>query len=309
MPCLPPTITTTNGNRYEPPANDSILQGAGSAPGGQFATNTTGATGCNDPWRYNNGENTTTHTNPQGHTTRATGHNGFHNNSPNSSDNRNGPTCFRCGEQGHMRMDCRERVFCTHCRTANHDTKACRKHHSNAPSPTNSHIPAGYHPTATSPPLLGKAATIQQIHQTGSPNNGPLFQNLFDNNQPRTSTTIHTPFNSASPAPSANMTEALTQALTQVANSNKKDEVSKQMMKNIKIFDGSNKAECITWFSQVEAAASFSNTPFHELICQSMAPAMLHVFSELSALATNEDIKNAILTNYSDIPSTTEAAT
>ena len=40
-----------------------------------------------------------------------------------------------------------------------------------------------------------------------------------------------------------------------------------------------------------------------------MAPTMLHVFSELSALATDEDIKNVILTNYSDIPSTTEAAT
>ena len=34
------------------------------------------------------------------------------------------------------------------------------------------------------------------------------------------------------------------------------------MMKNIKIFDGSNKAECITWLSQVEAAAKFTNTPF-----------------------------------------------
>ena len=247
--------------------------------------------------------------NLQGCTTRPTGHYGFHNNSPNSSDNRNSPTCFKCGEQGHMRMDCRERVFCTHCRTSNHDTKACRKHHSNAPSPTNSHIPVGYHPTATPPPLMGTAATIQQTHQTGAPNNGPLFQNLFENNQPRTSTTIHTPFNGASPAPSANMTEALTQALTQVTNSNKKDEVSKQMMKNIKIFDGSSKAECITWLNQVEAAARFSNTPFRELICQSMAPAMLHVFSELSALATEEDIKNVILTNYSDIPSATEAAT
>ena len=35
---------------------------------------------------------------------------------------------------------------------------------------------------------------------------------------------------------------------------------------------------------------------------------MLHIFSELSAMATDEDIKEAILTNYSDIPSTTEAA-
>ena len=26
----------------------------------------------------------------------------------NSSDTRNGPTCFTCGEQGHMRLECRE---------------------------------------------------------------------------------------------------------------------------------------------------------------------------------------------------------
>ena len=40
-----------------------------------------------------------------------------------------------------------------------------------------------------------------------------------------------------------------------------------------------------------------------------MAPAMLHVFSDLSALASNADIKEVILTKYSDIPSTTEVAT
>ena len=34
-----PTNLTTNSNQYEPPANDSIIQGAGSAPGGQFTTN------------------------------------------------------------------------------------------------------------------------------------------------------------------------------------------------------------------------------------------------------------------------------
>ena len=113
-------------------------------------TNTTGATGRNDPWRYNNGANTGTHMNPQGHTTRPTSHSSFHNNSPNSSDNRNGPTCFKCGEQGHMRMDCRERFFCTHCSFLQ---ITIQKHAGNTtvmpPVTTNSHIPAGYHPTAT----------------------------------------------------------------------------------------------------------------------------------------------------------------
>ena len=86
----PPTNPITNGNRYEPPINDSIIQGAGSAPGGQFVTNTISTTGHNEAWRYN-GTNMATHTNTQGCTTRPTGCNGFHNNSPNSSDNRNGP--------------------------------------------------------------------------------------------------------------------------------------------------------------------------------------------------------------------------
>ena len=104
------------------------------------------------------------------------------------------------------------------------------------------------------------------------------------------------------------MTEALTQIIMQVTKNNKKDDISKQMMKSIKIFDGTNKAECITWLSQIEAAARFSNSSFRKLICQSMAPSMLHILSELSALATDQDIKNVILANYSDIPSTTEAA-
>ena len=71
-------------------------------------TNTTGEIGHNEPWRYNNRTNTATNTNQQPHTTRPTSHSGFHNNPPdnNSSDNRNGPTCFRCGEQSHMRIEC-----------------------------------------------------------------------------------------------------------------------------------------------------------------------------------------------------------
>ena len=135
-----------------------------------------------------------------------------------------------------------------------------------------------------------------------------VFHNLFENNQPRTSTMIQTPYAGASPTTPADLMEGLTQIVNQTTKSNKRDDTAKQMMKNIKIFDCSNKAECINWISQVEAAAKFTNTPFCELICQSMAPTMLHIFSELSAMATDEDIREAILTNYSDIPSTTEAA-
>ena len=92
----PPINRTTNSNWYEPPVNDSIIQGAGPAPGGQLHTNTTGMAGHNELWRYNNGTDIATHTNPHAHTTRPSNHNGFHNNSPNFSDNRKGPTCFKC---------------------------------------------------------------------------------------------------------------------------------------------------------------------------------------------------------------------
>ena len=299
------TTTSDGGNQYEPPENDSILQGATSSPVDQFVTNATDITGHNELWRRNNATSTNSNTINHRAATRPTGCNGLQNdNSPSPPDLRNGPTCFRCGEQGHMREECRERVLCNHCRSYNHDTKACRKQHNNILSPAHSQIATGYHPTATPPPLMGTTAATQP---TGTHNN-PLF-NLLDNNQPRTSTIMHTPHNGTSPAMPADLVEGITQIMNQVTSNNKRDDASKKMMKNIKIFDGSNKAECLTWLSQVEAAAKFTNTPFRELICQSMAPTMLHIFSDLSALASDADIKEVILTNYSDIPSTTEAAT
>ena len=101
--------TSDSDNQYEPPVNDSIIQGATSAPTDQFATNATSVTGRNDLWRCNDFPSTTTNTIPRRTTTRPTGHNGPHNNSsPNSSDTKNGPTCFRCREQGHMRAEYRE---------------------------------------------------------------------------------------------------------------------------------------------------------------------------------------------------------
>ena len=48
-------------DQYEPPVNDSILQGAGSAPTDRLMINTTGTTGHSNPWGHNNGTNTATH--------------------------------------------------------------------------------------------------------------------------------------------------------------------------------------------------------------------------------------------------------
>ena len=268
------STTSDDNNPYEPPENDSIIQTASPLQPEQPATNTA------KPMSRSTTVGTHRTTNVLG------------------TENRSGPICFRCGERGHLRFNCTERVFCDYCKTYNHNSRVCRKQPDNTPSPTGSQITMGYHPTAKPPPLTNN-----------QPPNNQFFHNLFENNQPRTSTIIQTPYAGASPTTPADLMEGLTQIVNQATKNNKRDETAKQMMKNIKIFDGSNKAEYINWISQVEAAAKFTNTPFRELICQSTAPAMLHIFSELSAMATDEDIKEAILTNYSDIPSTTEAAT
>ena len=268
--------------------------------------------GHNEVCRNNNGANAPTHTTFPLRTTRTIGHNGFFNDSPNSSNNRNVPMCFRCGEQGHMRHKCMiDRVFCNHCKSNSHNNRACRKLTNGTPNPTNSHIPTGCHPTATPPPLIGNALnqgthTTAQPQPTSTTNNGLWFQNYQDTNQPRTSTTVHTPaINNMSPASSASVTKAITELLTHVV-SKKRDDVSKQMMKNIKTFDGTNRTECINWLSQIEATVKFCNSSFRELVSQGMAPSM-HVLSELSPLSTDQEIKDVILANYY-IPSTAKAA-
>ena len=215
--------TSDRGKQFEPPENDSILQGATPSPAEQFATNATDTAGRNKLWRQDNTTNIGSNTFNHRTTTRPTGHNGLQTNNPsNPTDLRNGPTCFRCGEQGHMRGECRKRVFCNHCRSYNHDTRACRKQHDNTLSPTHSQIATGYHPTVTLPPLMGTAAATQPTEA----HHNPLF-NLLDNNQPRTSTLMHTPHNGTSPAAPADLIEGITQIMNQVTNDNKRDDASK----------------------------------------------------------------------------------
>ena len=116
-------------NHYEPPINDSLIQLAASTHTNQITTNTTRTTGPDTPWRHNDNTGTMTNTVRHRKATGPTSWNGLHNNiSPNCSDNRTGSTYFRCGEQGYMKSTCRERVFCDHCKTYNHSTKACKNY-------------------------------------------------------------------------------------------------------------------------------------------------------------------------------------
>ena len=79
------------------------------------------------------------------------------------------------------------------------------------------------------------------------------------------------------------------------------------MLKNLERFDGKDRSKCLEWLSNVEVIAQRSKLSFRELICQSMSPSLLHIFSSVSAFASDQDIKEIILANYSDVPSMAEA--
>ena len=132
-----------------------------------------------------------------------TGHTGFLNESPQYPTQRNTVTCFRCGEQGHIRTSCEApSVYCNHCRTANHSTKACKGYGNNNNSPPNSNSSQGYHLTP-SPTQIVSTTTTQ-------PRTNGLFAPAM------TSTAVQSPIPGNTLHPNTeNMTKAMTQAVQQ----------------------------------------------------------------------------------------------
>ena len=213
-----------------------------------------------------------------GYGTRATGHTGFQSEHSHYPP-RNTVTCYRCGEQGHICTGCSvPEVYCNICRTSNHGTRACRRYNSTNDSPPNSNSSPEYHPTATPP--------------QGETNG--LFAPA------RTSTAVHSPIPGTTNNPDpANITVAMTLAVQQgVSRAIDEGDVSKQMLKNLERFDGKDRSKCLEWLSNVEVIAQHSKKSFRELICQSMSPSLLHIFSSVSAFASDQDIKEILLANY-----------
>ena len=123
----------------------------------------------------------------------------------------------------------------------------------------------------------------------------------------KTSTAVQSPIPEINPE-TANITTAMTQAVQQgVSRAIGEVDVSKQMLKNLERFDGKDRSKCLEWLSNIEVIAQHSKKSFRELICQSMSPSLLHIFSSVSAFASDQDIKEILLANYSDVPSMAEA--
>ena len=116
-------------------------------------------------------------------------------------------------------------------------------------------------------------------------------------------------------ASTTNITNALQRTTTQFADAlqktiqrgveaqaeeNRNARLDKQFDK-IKIFDGSNPAECHPWLEEVHALCSQTGRPFKEMLLLCAGQAVRDFILDMAPDATDEQIKNDLITGYSDL--------
>ena len=84
------------------------------------------------------------------------------------------------------------------------------------------------------------------------------------------------------------------------AEENKNARFDKQFDK-IKIFDGSNPAECHPWLEEVHALCTQMGRPFKEMLLLCAGQAVRDFIIDMAPDATDEQIKNDLITGYSDL--------
>ena len=84
------------------------------------------------------------------------------------------------------------------------------------------------------------------------------------------------------------------------AEENKNTRLDKQFDK-IKLFDGSNPAECHPWLEEVHALCTQTGRPFKEMLLLCAGQAVRDFILDMAPDATDEQIKNDLITGYSDL--------
>ena len=69
----------------------------------------------------------------------------------------------------------------------------------------------------------------------------------------------------------------------------------------IKIFDGSNPADCHPWLEEVHALCTQMGRPFQEMLLLCAGQAVRDFITDMSPDATDDQIKNDLITGYSDL--------
>ena len=84
------------------------------------------------------------------------------------------------------------------------------------------------------------------------------------------------------------------------ARENKNARIDKQFDK-VKVFDGSKPSECHPWLEEVHALCIQTGWPFHEMLLLCAGQAVHDFITDMSPDATDDQIKNDLITGYSDL--------
>ena len=86
----------------------------------------------------------------------------------------------------------------------------------------------------------------------------------------------------------------------QAQEKNKNARMDKQFEK-VKVFDGSKPSECHPWLEEVHALCIQTGRPFHEMLLLCAGQAVHDFITDMSPEATDDQIKNDLITGYSDL--------
>ena len=84
------------------------------------------------------------------------------------------------------------------------------------------------------------------------------------------------------------------------AQENKNARMDKQFEK-VKVFDGSKPSECHPWLEEVHAMCIHTGRPFREMLLLCAGQAVRNFITDMSPEATDDQIKNDLITGYSDL--------
>ena len=84
------------------------------------------------------------------------------------------------------------------------------------------------------------------------------------------------------------------------AQENRNATMDKQFEK-VKVFDGSNPSECHPWLEEVHALCIQTGRPFREMLLLCAGQAVHDFITDMSLEATDDQIKNDLITGYSDL--------
>ena len=84
------------------------------------------------------------------------------------------------------------------------------------------------------------------------------------------------------------------------AQENKNARMDKQFEK-VKVFDGSKPSECHPWLEEVHALCIQTGRPFREMLLLCAGQAICDFITDMSPEATDDQIKNDLITGYSDL--------